>query len=72
MMDEAWTRHWVAARDAARVARAEHLAEAARKGTPAPSLWGDLRALVRDLINPPTSRQPKPACGEPENCQSAA
>ena len=71
MMDEVWSRHWNEAHEAAREARAASWAEAARSGKPAPSLWGDLRALVRDLINPPHLRQAEEVC-DPKTCQSAA
>lgn len=72
MMDEAWTRHWVAARKAARAAREQMLADAARNGRPAPTLWGDLRALVRDLIDPPVPGKTPQACADATECQSVA
>jgi hypothetical protein len=72
MMDEVWSRHWVEARDAARQAREALQAEAARTGQPVPTLWGDLRALVRDLIHPPHLRQADEKPCDPQTCQSAA
>ncbi|MFM9935028.1 MAG: hypothetical protein ACKVOL_02390 [Novosphingobium sp.] len=71
MMDEIWMRRWMEARDAARQAREAQQAEAARTGKPVPTVWGDLRALVRDLIHPPHRRQADETC-EAKTCQSAA
>jgi len=70
MMDETWSRQWNEAHGAARQARAAQQAEAARTGKPVPTLWSDLRALVRDLIHPPHQRQAD-AIGDPQVCQSA-
>ena len=72
MMDEDWSRQWDGARDAARQAREARVAEARRMGKPVPTLWDDVRALVRDLITPPDraldSRQDCAA----QDCQSSA
>lgn len=72
MMDEVWSRQWVEAREAARLARETRDAEAARTGKPAPTLWGDFRALVRDLIHPPHLQQAEEKTCEAKTCQSAA
>jgi len=68
MMDEMWSRGWSEAHKAALQAR-ETLA---REGKPVPTLWDDLRMLMRVLITPPQPPQREaPRCdGEP--CQSAA
>jgi len=72
MMDEAWIRQWTDARDAARQARETREAETARSGQPAPTLWGDIRALVRDLINSPAREQAQEETCDARTCQSAA
>jgi hypothetical protein len=68
MMDEMWSRGWSEAHKAALQARDT----LEREGRPVPTLWEELRMLVRDLITPP---QPKlreaPRC-DAETCQSAA
>lgn len=68
MMDEVWSRGWVEAHKAALQAR-EGLA---RDGQPVPTLWGDLRQLVRDLIRPPVKVERNEACCDAQTCQSAA
>lgn len=72
MMDEAWIRQWTDARDAAQQARKIRQAEAARTGQPVPTLWGDIRALVRDLINPPARKQANEETCDARTCQSSA
>jgi hypothetical protein len=72
MMDEDWNRQWDGARDAARQARDERLAEARRTGQPVPTLWDDVRALVRDLINPRQRAQVSPQNCAAKDCQSSA
>ena len=62
MMDQAWSRHWAQSHSAARQARAARKADAARMGKPVPTLWGDIRALVRDLIRPPVRQQADNPC----------
>lgn len=73
MMDEVWSRGWSEAHKAALQA---HEASA-RDGRPMPSLWGDLRMLVRDLITPPVRPQTgdapcNSATSQQAACQSAA
>ena len=68
MMDEVWSRGWAEAHKAALQAR-EQLAQ---DGRPVPSLWDELRMLVRDLISPPARQQTEDACCEASTCQSAA
>jgi hypothetical protein len=68
MMDEVWSRGWIEAHKAALQARED----LARKGSPVPSLWGDLRMLVRDLITPPVHPQAEQASCDETTCQSAA
>ncbi|WP_156424818.1 hypothetical protein [Novosphingobium fuchskuhlense] len=68
MMDEVWSRGWMEAHKAALQAH-EALV---RDGQPMPSLWNDLRRLVRDLISPPALPQAQAPCGDAGTCQSAA
>lgn len=73
MMDEVWTRQWVEARAAAHALREQQRIEAALHGRPQPSLWSDIKALVRDLITPPAaSQQPATPSACDSDCQSAA
>ncbi|MEI6643618.1 MAG: hypothetical protein WCL10_16430 [Novosphingobium sp.] len=67
MMDEMWSRGWSEAHKAALQARET----VAREGLPVPTLWDDLRMLVRDLITPP-QRQSEGRCCDAEARQSAA
>jgi hypothetical protein len=72
MMDEDWVRQWDDARDAASEARLARLAEARRTGKPVPTLWDDVRALVRDLISPPVRAQVSDSRCAAKDCQSSA
>ena len=72
MMNENWSRQWDGARDAARMARDARLAEARRTGKPVPTLWDDVRALVRDLISPPERTQGSRQDCAAQDCQSSA
>ncbi len=72
MMDEEWSRQWDGAREAARQARDARLAEARRTGQPVPTLWDDLRALVRDLVSPPERAPRLNKTCEAQDCQSSA
>jgi hypothetical protein len=44
----------------------------AQDGRPVPSLWDELRMLVRDLISPPARQQTEDASCDASTCQSAA
>lgn len=68
MMDEVWSRGWAEAHKAALQAREDLV----REGRPVPSLWDELRMLVRDLITPPAQQQAETPCCDPSTCQSAA
>lgn len=68
MMDEFWSRGWAEAHKAALQAREIR----GRDGRPVPTLWDELRMLVRDLIKPQARKQDDDVCGEPATCQSAA
>lgn len=68
MMDEVWSRGWREAHKAALQAREASL----RSGQPAPTLWSELRMLVRDLMTPPVQQQAETPCCDPASCQSAA
>lgn len=68
MMDEVWSRGWAEAHKAALQAREA----SARSGQPVPTLWSELRMLVRDLITPPATKQAEEACCDPSTRQSAA
>ncbi|GEO01368.1 hypothetical protein NSE01_32000 [Novosphingobium sediminis] len=68
MMDELWSRGWAEAHKAALQARED----LARNGRPVPTLWDDLRKLVRDLISPPVTAKCSETCCDPQTCQSAA
>lgn len=68
MMDELWSRGWAEAHKAALQAREDR----ARSGRPVPTLWDELRMLVRDLIAPPVKVERSDACCEAQTCQSAA
>lgn len=72
MMDEDWSRQWDGARDAARQARDARFAEARRTGKPMPTLWDDVRALVRDLINPQEQARVSNKNCAAQDCQSSA
>ncbi len=71
MMDEDWSRQWDGARDAARQARDARLDEARSTGKPVPTLWDDVRALVRDLITPPERAQGSRQDCAARDCQSS-
>jgi hypothetical protein len=64
MMDEVWSRGWAEAHKAALQARED----LAREGRPVPTLWDELRKLVRDLINPPAHQQADEPCCDPATC----
>lgn len=69
MMDEVWSRGWAEAHKAALQAREE----LARSGRPVPTLWDELRMLVRDLITPPVKvERSDGGCDTQTCCQSAA
>jgi hypothetical protein len=68
MMDEIWSRGWAEAHKVALQARET----SARDGRPAPSLWGELRMLVRELITPQERPQRNDVICDVETCQSAA
>ena len=68
MMDEVWSRGWLEAHKAALQVREV----SAREGRPEPTLWGDLRRLMRDLITPPDQGQRSEPCCDGQTCQSAA
>ncbi|MBX9883644.1 MAG: hypothetical protein K2X68_01600 [Novosphingobium sp.] len=68
MMDEFWSRGWAEAHKVALQAREAR----ARDGHRVPSLWQELRMLVRDLITPPQRQQAEDACCDPATCQSPA
>lgn len=68
MMDELWSRGWAEAHKAALQAREDLV----RTGQPMPSLWDDLRRLVRDLITPPLKVERSEAGCDAQTCQSAA
>ncbi len=68
MMDEVWSRGWAEAHKAALQAREEQ----ARSGLPVPTLWDELRMLVRDLITPPVKAERSDAVCDAQTCQSAA
>jgi hypothetical protein len=68
MMDEVWSRGWAEAHKAALQARED----LARTGRPVPTLWDELRMLVRDLITPPVQVERSDACSDTQICQSAA
>ncbi len=68
MMDEFWSRGWAEAHKAALQAREIRSGD----GRPVPTLWDELRMLVRDLLKPPVRKQAKDACSGPATCQSAA
>jgi hypothetical protein len=68
MMDEFWSRGWAEAHKAALQAREIR----SRDGRPVPTLWDELRMLVRDLISPPARQQANDACCDEAACQSAA
>jgi hypothetical protein len=68
MMDEAWSRGWSEAHKAALQVREGK----AREGRPMPTLWDELRMLVRDLITPPVRSQAEEAPCDPAACQSSA
>lgn len=68
MMDEVWSRGWLEAHKAALEAH-EALV---RDGRPVPTLWGDLRRLVRELITPPQQLERSEPCCDAQTCQSAA
>lgn len=68
MMDEVWSRGWAEAHKAALQAREEQ----ARTGRPVPTLWDELRMLVRDLISPPVKGDCSEAGCDAQTCQSAA
>ena len=62
MMDEFWSRGWAEAHKAALQAR--------KDGRPMPSLWHELRMLVRDLITPPQRQQAEEPYCDAATCQS--
>ncbi|WP_421854654.1 hypothetical protein [Novosphingobium sp.] len=68
MMDEFWSRGWAEAHKAALQARESR----ANDGRPVPTLWDDLRKLVRDVVSPPVRKQAEDACGEAATCQLPA
>lgn len=68
MMDELWSRGWAEAHKAALQAREDRV----RSGQPLPSLWDELRMLVRDLISPPVKVERSEPCCDAKTCQSAA
>lgn len=72
MMDEVWSRGWSEAHKAALQARETRACANALEGRPMPSLWGELRMLVRDLIAPPVRPQTEDAPCDPATCQQAA
>ena len=68
MMDEIWSRGWSEAHKAALQARHTMASD----GQPVPTLWDELRMLVRDLMSPPPRGvQSEPPC-DAKTCQSAA
>ncbi len=68
MMDEVWSRGWSEAHKAALRAR-DDLAQA---GQPMPTLWDEVRMLVRDLIRPAVKNERSETCCDAQGCQSAA
>ena len=68
MMDEVWSRGWSEAHKAALQAR-EAMAQ---DGKALPTLWDEIRMLVRDIIAPrQQAAQVEPRC-DALTCQSAA
>jgi len=70
MMDEVWSRGWSEAHKVALQAREASVRANAREGRPMPSLWGELRMLVRDLIAPQEQAKAEEAPGDPATCQT--
>ena len=65
MIDEVWSRGWSEAHKVALQARAA----SAREGRPMPSLWSELRMVVRDLMMPPVPQHTEDAPCDPVTCQ---
>ncbi len=68
MMDEVWSRGWMEAHKAALQARDV----SQRSGQPVPTLWSELRMLVRELISPAVQVERSEPCCDTQTCQSAA